>query len=89
MPRSDPNVSNRLTDIFALGSTVYFIMNGHEPFPELHASADEREIESRFRSQDFPVLDEALGGKIIRDCWAGNYKTAGEVVRDLHGVIGS
>jgi serine/threonine protein kinase len=35
MPRSDPNDADQKTDIFALGSAIYFIIKGHLPFPEL------------------------------------------------------
>jgi serine/threonine protein kinase len=35
MPRSDPNYADQKTDIFALGSAIYYMMTGHEPFPEL------------------------------------------------------
>lgn len=35
MPRADPNHSDRKTDIFALGSAFSYIMQGHEPFPDL------------------------------------------------------
>ena len=36
------------TDIFALGSAIYFIMTGHKVFPELDSLEDNEEILSRF-----------------------------------------
>lgn len=83
MPRSDPNDANQKTDIFALGSAIYFIIKGHPPFPELDSRTDMLEIVSRFKSYQFPVLDEELGGVVVRKCWAGKYESADEVVHEL------
>ncbi|KAH7317299.1 hypothetical protein BKA65DRAFT_411096, partial [Rhexocercosporidium sp. MPI-PUGE-AT-0058] len=57
--RSDPNYADRKTDIFALRSTIYFIITGHEPFPELDSfdDDDEAEIISRYKSGQFPILE--------------------------------
>lgn len=40
MPRSDSNYADQKTDIFALGSTIYYMMTGHEPFPELNPNVE-------------------------------------------------
>ena len=86
MPRSDPNEANQKTDIFALGSAIYFMMKGHPPFPELDSWKDSREIVSRFKAGQFPALAEELGGAVVRKCWAGKYESADEVVHDLKKV---
>ena len=86
MPRPDPNDANRKTDIFALGSAIYFIIEGHPPFPELDSHKDEVEIVNRFKSHQFPALDEKLGGVVVQKCWAGKYESADEVVHDLKEV---
>jgi serine/threonine protein kinase len=83
MPRSDPNDANQKTDIFALGSAIYFIIEGHPPFPELDSRKDTLEIVSRFKSYQFPALDEELGGVVVEKCWAGKYESADEVLREL------
>ncbi|KAL5323491.1 hypothetical protein ACEPPN_008028 [Leptodophora sp. 'Broadleaf-Isolate-01'] len=83
MPRSDPNDANWKTDIFALGSAIYFIMKGHPPFPELDSWKDELEIVSRFRNRQFPPLDEVPGGDVVKKCWTGEYESADKVVHDL------
>lgn len=44
MPRSDPEHADHKTDIFALGSAIYHIVKGHEPFPELDPFEDELQI---------------------------------------------
>jgi hypothetical protein len=38
---------------------------------------------SRFKSYQFPALDEELGGVVVQKCWAGKYKSTDEVVREL------
>jgi hypothetical protein len=70
------------TDLFALGSAIYFIMMGHEVFPDLDSNKDEEEIERRFRSGQFPVDPQVCSG-ITSKCWAQEYGSAQEVVDDI------
>jgi serine/threonine protein kinase len=83
MPRLPSDTSSRRTDIFALGSAIYFIMQGHLPFPDLDAIEDEQKIEQRWISHQFPELDEWKGGNVVRKCWTGEYERANEIMRDL------
>jgi serine/threonine protein kinase len=89
MPRSDPNHADQKTDIFALGSAIYYIMQGHEPFPELNSlnDNDESEIIARYTSGRFPPLSSHLGGNIVYGCWSGRYESAIEVVKDLKRIV--
>jgi len=89
MPRSDPNYADHKTDIFALGSAIYYMMTGHETFPELNSfdDDDEAEIMARYKSGQFPDLDVHLGGGIVRRCWEGAYGSASEVADELQEVI--
>jgi hypothetical protein len=70
------------TDIFALGSAIYFIIIGHKVFPDLDSNKDEEEIEYRFRSGQFP-LDLQVCGAITSKCWTQEYGSAQEVVDDI------
>lgn len=83
MPRDDYNQADRKTDIFALGSALYFIMTGHEPFPDLTSKDEETKVERQFRAGLLPPLEPQLGGEIIHKCWRGSYESALEVVEDL------
>lgn len=47
-PRIHGDYACVATDLFALGSAIYFIMTGHEIFPELDSLEDDEEILSRF-----------------------------------------
>ena len=83
MPRADVNHADRKTDIFALGSAFYYIMLGHEPFPDLDSHLDEEEIVARFESHQFPEMDSPLMKHVTHKCWAGEYDSAEAVLQDL------
>jgi serine/threonine protein kinase len=83
MPRHDKDYADVQTDIFALGSTIYHIVTGHRPFPELDTIDDEAEFLRRFLEDQFPCLQAEVGGEIIRKCWESRYSSASEVVDDL------
>ena len=83
MPRADPNYSDRKTDIFALGSTFYYILQGHEPFPDMDSFNNEEQIEARFASHQFPEMDSLLMNYVTHKCWTGEYDSAEAVLQDL------
>ncbi|KAI9791928.1 MAG: hypothetical protein M1835_008164 [Candelina submexicana] len=62
LPRSDPLHADQYTDLFALGTAIYHVMQGHEPYPELDSLQDEAEITKRYQASQFPKdLEPALG----------------------------
>ena len=85
MPRSNPMHADRKTDIFALGSAIYHIMEGHEVYPELDAMDDDDEqlIEEKFSTGNFPKLECSWMNSIIHKCWSGEYDSADLLLRDL------
>ena len=83
MPRHNQDFADARTDIFALGSTIYHIMEGHRPFPELHTIDDEAEFMRRYQEGMFPPLAVDLGGAIVLKCWEGRCDSADEVFSDL------
>jgi hypothetical protein len=83
MPRADPNHADEKTDIFALGTAFYQIIEGDEPFPELDSFTQEQDIEERFISGQFPAVRHARMTVVIHKCWRGDYNSAHEVVSDL------
>ncbi|KAI4264786.1 MAG: hypothetical protein L6R42_000125 [Xanthoria sp. 1 TBL-2021] len=82
-PRANPNHADWKTEIFALGSAFYYIMEGHEPYPELNPFDDEEQIEARFVSRQFPEMDSVLMNCVTHKCWAGDYESAEAVLQDL------
>ncbi|KAK0109248.1 hypothetical protein ONS96_003070 [Cadophora gregata f. sp. sojae] len=89
MPRSDPNYADKKTDIFALGSAIYYIIEGHEPFPELNSLDDDDELEiiSRYSSGRFPPLRTHLPKGVVHGCWSGSFESAMEIIEDLRKVM--
>ncbi len=75
MPRDELTHADGKTELFALRSTVYHIMEGHEPFPELDSFADEDEITKRFSSGLFPERTFTLITKVLHKCWSAQYNT--------------
>ncbi|KUJ07329.1 serine/threonine protein kinase [Mollisia scopiformis] len=82
LPRS-ANHSDQKFDLFALGTAIYEIMSGYEPFPDLDGIDNEEEIERRYIKGQFPVLDDVLAGQIIYKCWSLAYNTVDTCVEDL------
>ncbi|KAK0102272.1 hypothetical protein ONS95_005894 [Cadophora gregata] len=82
-PRCDKDYADTKTDIFALGSTIYFIMTGHRPYPEYDTIDDEAIFEELYRKAKFPLLNASLGGNVVQNCWTGKYQSAEEAVSDL------
>ena len=88
MPRADPNYSDRSTDIFALGSAFYYIMQGHEPLPEMDPFDDEEQIQLMFASRQFPVMQSPLMNYVTHKCWGGEYDSAEAILQDLGSDVG-
>jgi serine/threonine protein kinase len=82
MPRGQDDHPTVQTDLFALGSTLYEIMTGEQPYREL----EDGEVEERLRQGIFPRVKEVVGGDVMRWCWSGTVNSADEVCRALHGV---
>lgn len=83
LPSAQENDASELTDIFALGSVIYYIFAGHGPFPDLDIFADDKEIRHRFQSGNYPDLSSFCTGNVIRKCWQPEYTSAQDVVNDL------
>jgi hypothetical protein len=66
-----------------LGLAIYLTLKGHPPFPEPDSWKDKLEIASRFKTKQFPALDDVRGGNVVKKCWAGEYKSADELVHNL------
>lgn len=70
-------------DLFALGSTIYFIATGQEPYHEL---TDEDEVAKLYQDGTFPELGNVLFAEAIALCWKGELASAQtiiEVIRRL------
>ena len=91
MPRPDPSIASVNSDIFALGSSIYALMKGHEPFPELDSDLnddDEAEVIRRYKEGEFPSLEPELAGETASKCWRQWYDSADEVVQEVLALEG-
>jgi serine/threonine protein kinase len=84
LPSAD--MPNKRADIFALGSAIYEMAAGHVP----HYDLPEYEISGSYEAHRFPEdypanRDERLW-TIIKACWTGDHKTAGEVVIHIEQI---
>ena len=83
-PRDPRDYADVKTDLFALGSTLYFIMMGHDVFPDLSDQDDgsDEEVQRRFRARQFPQDSHACSA-ITAKCWEQAYSSATEVAQDI------
>lgn len=63
-------------DIFSLGSTVYTLITGKEPFQD----CDSDEVETRYATRSFPDVQGQPCDRVIEGCWMGTIPSAKEVV---------
>lgn len=86
-PRDDEFSADFKTDIFALGSTMYFIMAGEEVFPDIISGEDgwDDEVKSRFARGVFPQ-DSSICTGITQKCWRQQYDSARDVLEDIKAV---
>ncbi|KAM3426053.1 hypothetical protein MY4824_010113 [Beauveria thailandica] len=86
-PREDEFEANQETDLFALGSTIHFIVTGEEVFSDIIPGEygwDDK-VKSRFASGAFPN-DKHACSSITRKCWTRHYNSASEVLQDIRQV---
>ena len=85
-PRDLPDYADVRTDIFALGSTIYFTM-GHDVYPDVSNQDDgsDGEVQRRFRALQFP-LEFHVCSTITAKCWSQAYSSAVEVAQDIETI---
>lgn len=86
-PRDDICEADVKTDLFALGSTIYFIMMGYAVFPDIIDGEDgwRDKVEDRFARQQFPN-DCLACSTVTLKCWLQQYDSAEDVVQDLLSI---
>lgn len=79
LPRDAVAIPSVKSDLFALGSAIYYIMLGREPYDAL----SEDEVTARYSRGNFPEVDSIPCGKIILGCWEGGFNDADKVFQAL------
>lgn len=87
LPRAPTRVDHH-SDLFAVGSAIYEIMTGHEPYEHLDSIDDMEKIEALFSDEKFPSTDGILAYNVIENCWRQRYDSAQQCVRDLADIEG-
>ena len=83
MPRSVDSDSTVQTDLFALGSTLFEIFTGTQPYYDL---ADDM-VEELFQKGQFPGLELVTRGRVIKACWEGTIHSVNDVVAALQDEL--
>lgn len=78
-PRDPPFTPTVRSDIFALGSAMYFIMSGHDPYDD----RPDDEVRRLFSRNIFPDVTEYYCGSVIEGCWKGSFDDVQQVVNCL------
>jgi serine/threonine protein kinase len=78
--RDPPTVQD---DLFALGTTIYFIMTCQLPFPGL----SEDEVEANYRNHKFPDVSKIPCGQAIERCWLLEIGSAQEIYDFIRDTV--
>ncbi|KAI9808761.1 MAG: hypothetical protein M1825_003913 [Sarcosagium campestre] len=79
LPRDPTSTPTVATDLFALGSAMYWIMSNSEPYGDL----TDEEVTMRYSRGEFPNVDNIYGGSVILCCWKGEFLSAEDVLQAL------
>ncbi|KAG9235620.1 kinase-like domain-containing protein [Amylocarpus encephaloides] len=77
--RDPPTVQD---DLFALGTTIYFIMTSQLPFPGFSEDA----VEESYRNHKFPEVSQIVCGRFIKRCWSSQIASAQEIYDFIRSI---
>jgi serine/threonine protein kinase len=76
LPRNPDEPNTFVSDLFALGSTLYELWVGESPYRGLNDDL----IENLYAKGDFPLVDGVFCGSIIMGCWRCEFSSAKHVL---------
>lgn len=72
------------TEQFAIGSVLYSLTRGHEPYDDEYWGKDHGPLLlEKFQRVEFPPLGDSTIDQIIKSCWYGHYGSVAELLREL------
>lgn len=83
LPRDWRDPPTIVTDLFALGSTIYEIFTGASPYEDLASD----EVERLYREKEFPDVSGIPCGEIIKQCWLCQVESAWQVLVSIEDAI--
>jgi atypical protein kinase C zeta type len=75
------------TEQFAVGSILYCLTRGHEPF-EMDKFDDDAEVVGLLRRMEFPPLSDNPFDAIIKECWAGRFTLLRDLLQEARSQCG-
>jgi hypothetical protein len=73
-----------VSEIFALGSALYYMVTGHDVFPELGYGRGRAEIIEHLRERKFPDTNELpVLRSVITKCWNLEYDYMADVIEGI------
>jgi len=83
LPRDPLAASDTKSDLFALGSTIYFIMSDHEPYDYM----TEEEVAAHYSRMEYADVQSYSCGPVIENCWRGEFRSAQDVKDAIAGLV--
>jgi serine/threonine protein kinase len=80
LPRDWRECPTVITDLFALGSTIYQILTGTDPYEELES----HDVERLYQERKFPDVLDLPCGEVITKCWLCQFGSAEEVYDSIN-----
>jgi atypical protein kinase C zeta type len=74
------------TEQFAIGSIIYTITRGHEPYEDQERGPD---IVRRLQGMDFPDLNHGCLDTIINQCWRALCRSVGSLAKETASLAGA
>lgn len=83
LPRHWRDLPTVITDLFALGSTLYEIFQGSRP----HEETPNDQAKRPFREREFPDISAIPCRQIIKECWFSQVDSVENVQSSIQDVI--
>ncbi|EGD92388.1 serine/threonine protein kinase [Trichophyton rubrum D6] len=82
--RNTYGLTSARTEQFAIGTFLFTMVYGHEPYEDIHLEEDPIELRRRFRAFDFPELNRhEVFDEFISACWHNVYPNMALVAYDI------
>lgn len=86
MQRGSFGINGPRTEQFAIGSLLYTMIRGHEPYAELEPGPH---VVDLFQDMKFPDLGNGCLDAIIDRCWKGLYESVESLAKETAGLNGA